>query len=223
MNLIYCSGGNPLLSQIAFEEGWMLGFRSDNNMGSCKHPVSFIDVDYKHPDFEKHLETVSRYHPKYATVPDLSEKAILNQDIDRAVRQAERLQPHCEIVLIVPKLSGQIALLPQSIAIGYSVPSRYGGAQYPLWELSGRRVHLLGGSPRKQIQAYLHLSAIASVVSLDGNYSQAQAVKYAMYWERHKWHYHPEKATGGKDLYAECWRLSCRNLMREWHNLTSFS
>lgn len=219
IDLCYCSGGNPTLSQIAYEEGWMLGFRSDNNMGSCKHPVSLIDVDYKKPDFEKHLEVVARYHPKYATVPDLSEQGISQQDISRAIDQAQRLQPHCETVLIVPKLSGQVVLLPQSIAIGYSVPSRYGGAQYPSWELAERRIHLLGGSPRKQMQAYLHLSAIATVMSADGNYAHKMAISYAMYWQKHKWHYHPEKGNGGKDLYAECWRWSCRNLMDAWQKL----
>src|SRR5712691_8782900 len=178
ISLIYCSGGNPVLSNIAYEEGWQLGFRSDASMGSCPHPVSFIDVDYKKPDFARHLEVVARYHPKYATVPDLSEEQITDQDIDRAIEQAEQLAPHSEIVLIVPKLSGQIALLPQDIAIGYSVPSRYGGASYPLWELAGRRVHLLGGSPRRQIQSYLHLSAIATVMSADGNYSHKLSISY---------------------------------------------
>lgn len=216
--LIYCASGNPLLVDIAHEEGWQLGMRSDAS--PMKYPPVFIDVDYKKPDFKKHLEVVKRYHPKYATVPDLSEIEMNEQDVTRALEQAERLQPHCEIVLIVPKLPGQIAMLPQGIAIGYSVPSTYGGAQYPLWELSGRRVHLLGGSPRKQIQAYLHLSAIAEVMSIDGNYSQAQAVKYAMYWEKHRWHYHPLKEQNGKDLYQECWRWSCRNLLAAWKQIS---
>ena len=220
MDLIYCSGGNPLLSQIAYEEGYLLGFRSDANMGGYACPVSFIDIDYKKPNWKRHLEIVQRYHPKYATVPDLSEQEVSQDDVARALAQAEQLQPHCEIVLIVPKLSGQIAMLPQDIAIGYSVPSGYGGAQYPSWELSGRRVHLLGGSPRKQMQAYLHLSAMAEVMSADGNYAHGQAIKYAMYWQKHQWRYHPEKGTGGKDLYQECWRWSCHNLMAAWKQIS---
>lgn len=220
IDLIYCAGGNPLLSQIAYEEGYLLGFRSDANMANCKYPVSFIDIDYKKPDFEKHLGVVSRYHPKYATVPDLSEQEVSREDIDRVLAQAERLQLHCEIVLVVPKLTGQITLLPPHFAIGYSVPSRYGGAKYPLWELAGRKIHLLGGSPKKQMQAYLHLSAIAEVMSIDGNYAQSQAVKYAMYWHRHKWLYHPEKDAGGKDLYQECWRWSCQHLMTAWKQIS---
>ena len=167
IDLIYCAAGNPALVDIAHETGWQLGMRSDAS--PMKYAPLFIDVDYKKPDFEKHLTIVARHHPKYATVPDLSETEMSEADIARAIKQAERLQPHCETVLIVPKLCGQIAMIPPDIAIGYSIPSSYGGAQYPLWELSGRRVHLLGGSPRKQMHAFLHLSAIAEGTSADGN------------------------------------------------------
>lgn len=71
IDLMYCAGGNPRLSHIAHEEGWLLGFRSDKHMGDF--PVCFIDVEYRKPDFEKHLEVVEQWKPKYATVPDLSE------------------------------------------------------------------------------------------------------------------------------------------------------
>lgn len=218
MDIIYCAAGNPLLVDIACEEGWLLGMRSDAS--PMRYPPVFIDIDYKHPDFEKHLAQVAHYHPQYATVPDLSEQEVTLQDVERATAQAEQMQPYCETVLIIPKLSGQIALLPEYIAIGYSVPSRYGGAQYPLWELAGRRIHLLGGSPRKQFQAYLHLSAIAEVMSIDANYHQAQAINYAMYWQRDQWHYHPRKGeSDARDLYPECFRWSCRNLMQAWKKL----
>jgi hypothetical protein len=183
-------------------------------------PITFVDIDYEHPNFAKHFEEVKRHHPRYATVPDLSDSRVCHKDIDRAIRQAQQLVNYCEIPLIVPKLSGQTALLPRDQAIGYSVPSGYGGAQFPIWELAGRRVHLLGGSPKKQIQAYLHLSAIAEVMSIDSNYAQGQAVKYAMYWKNHRWHYHPKKDAGCRDLYLECWRWSCIHLRATWEHLT---
>jgi hypothetical protein len=219
VDLIYCAGGNPRLSQIAVEEGWLIGFRSD--YAAPKLPISFVDVEYKNPDFEKHLEVVVKHRPKYACVPDLSEKQVSWEDIDRAIKQSELLSTYCEIPLIVPKLSGQIDMLPPSIAIGYSVPSRYGGAQYPLWELAGRRVHLLGGSPKKQWQVFLHLSAIAEVISADGNYAQKQATRFAEYWTGKKWLEHPDYQTGKKDLYFECWRWSCQNIRQYWRRLAS--
>lgn len=218
IDLIYCAAGNPILVDIAHEAGWLLGMRSDAS--PMKYHPTFIDVDYKKPDFEKHLDVVARYHPKYATVPDLSEETTSIADVERALRQAERLQPYCEVVLLVPKLSEQLTHIPQEMAIGYSIPSSYGGAKYLPWELAGRHIHLLGGSPRKQMDAYLHLSAIATVMSADGNYAQKQAVNYAMYWYRHTWQYHPHKKSNAKNLYQECWQWSCRNLFQAWERIT---
>jgi len=217
IDLIYCAGGNPRLSQIASEEGWLLGFRSDKTLGG--YTASFVDIDYKQPDFARHLAVVARHQPKYAVVPDLSEAGVTMEDIDRAISQASQLAQYCEIPLIVPKLSGQLTLLPTSIAVGYSVPSRYGGASYPLWELAGRRVHLLGGSPRKQFQVYLHLSGIAEVMSADGNYAQKQAVRYAEYWTGKKWTEHEDTLQGKVDLYLECFRRSCRNIRAYWQQI----
>lgn len=216
IDLIYCAGGNPRLSQIAYEEGYQLGHRSDKFMGDF--PVVFVDIDYKRPNFERHLEIVKRHQPHYATVPDLSESEVSQADIDRAVKQAEQIAPYCDIPLIVPKLPGQIAMLPKRIAVGYSIPTSYGGAKFDLTELEGRRVHLLGGSPKKQMQIYADLAGKATVMSADGNYAQGQAVKYAMYWDQ-RWLYHPRKAPGVKDLYFECWRWSCRNIRAAWQVL----
>ncbi len=217
LDLIYCAGGNPRLSQIAHEEGWLLGFRSDKTMGTFA--ASFVDIDYKQPDFERHLAVVARHQPKYAVVPDLSEAGVTMEDIDRAISQAGELAQYCEVPLIVPKLSGQIDMLPRSIAVGYSVPSRYGGASYPLWELAGRRVHLLGGSPKKQFQVYLHLAGIAEVMSADGNYAQKQAVRYAEYWTGKKWIEHEDVKQGRENLYLECFRRSCRNIRAYWQQI----
>jgi hypothetical protein len=217
IDLIYCAGGNSRLSLIAHDEGWQLGYRSDKSMGDF--PVIFVDIDYKRPNFDKHLEVIKRHRPRYAVVPDLSESVVCQADIDRALEQASQLMPYCAIPLIVPKLSGQIAMLPVDIAIGYSVPTSYGGAQYPLAELKGRRVHLLGGSPKRQMQIYVELQGIATVMSIDGNYAQGQAVKYAMFYENDRWHYHPRKAEGARDLYFECWQWSCRNIYATWSNL----
>jgi hypothetical protein len=218
IDLIYCAGGNPRLSQIAVEEGFLIGFRSD--YAAPAHPISFVDVEYRNPNFMAHLETVKKHRPKYATVPDLSEKAVSRDDVARAIQQAERLAPYCEIPLIVPKLSGQLGMIPTEYAIGYSIPTSYGGAQYPLWELSGRKVHLLGGSPRKQLEIYRYLSCFAEVISADGNYAQLMATRFAEFWNGKKWIEHPKMKTGDKDLYFECWRWSCQHIYQDWKKLT---
>lgn len=116
LDLIYCAGDNERLTQLAHEEGFLIGIRSGRS--SHGYPVHFVDIEYKRPNFEKHLKAVMKHQPKYATVLDLSEKEVSQQDIERALKQYQQLTSYCQIPLIVPKLSGQIALLPQDIALG---------------------------------------------------------------------------------------------------------
>lgn len=216
IDLIYCAGANPRLSAIAHEAGYLLGIRSDR--ADYGLPISFVDIDYKRPDFHAHLEVVKKHAPKYATVPDLSETEVSWRDALDKIAMAHILANYCEIPLIIPKLSGQIEMIPPEYAIGYSVPTSYGGAQYPLWELAGRRVHLLGGSPHEQMLAYCYLQAAGAVISADGNMAQKIAIRFAKYWHKGQWVEHPQRGTGQKDLYLDCWRRSCANIQQAWQS-----
>jgi hypothetical protein len=213
IDIIYCAGANPLFMSIA-EPFCKLGIRSDR--ADYGFPINFVDIDYKKPNWANHLRVVGKHAPKYATVPDLSEMEVSDADIERAVNQARQLQAYCKIVLVIPKLPGQIALLPPDIAIGYSVPTSYGGAQYPLWELTGRHVHLLGGSPHEQMNLYPYIAAAGTVLSADGNMAQKVAIRFAKYWDQGKWVKHPQHGQGKKDLYLDCWQRSCANIHSQW-------
>jgi hypothetical protein len=220
IDLIYCAGGNPLLSQIAFEEGWQLGVRSDkSHVGGLK--VNFVDIRYKKPNFEKHLRRVAKERPKYAIVPDLSDKEVHEADIEQAIFRAFKLADYCEIPLIVPKLPGQVLTIPKEIAIAYSIPTRYGGAQYPVWELVGRRVHLLGGNPHSQLKYYRHIQGMAQVISADGNMAQKLAVEKLKFWQcggrvGGQWVEWPLRGKENQDQYPHCWRQSCKNIYAMW-------
>lgn len=219
IDLIYCAGSNPRLTQIAYEVGYLLGIRSDR--ADYGFPISFVDIDYKRPDWTLHLSVVRRHRPKYATVPDLSEECVSEHDVVRTVMQAEQLRDYCEVVLVIPKLAGQIALLPEGIALGYSVPSLYGGVRsIPIWEFAGRTVHLLGGSPHAQMKLYRYLASDGLVGSADGNMAQKMAVKYAKYWDAGRWVKHPEYRQGVEDLYLDCWQRSCQNIQKVWRRLS---
>jgi len=220
-DLIYCAGDNERLTKIAHEAGFLIGIRS----GRAAHgySVRFVDIEYRRPNFEKHRKTVMRHWPKYATVLDLSEDEVFEQDIERALTQYRELAVCCEIPLIVPKLPGQIAMLPADIALGYSIPTSYGGARYPLWELEGRRIHLLGGSPHEQMELYKILSTSAHVMSADGNMAQKMATGFAKFWQSGVWVPHPERHTHTPDLYLDCWQRSCTNIQAVWQRLTELS
>jgi hypothetical protein len=211
LDLIYCAGGNEKLARIAHEEGWLLGVRSDR--WHHPYPLTLIDINYKNPKFEKHLTRVAKERPKYATVTDLSDQSLDPYDIERAVTQAERLKDYCQFPLIIPKLAGQLDLIPKEWAIGYSVPTTYGGASFLLWEIIGRKVHLLGGSPHRQIELGFFFNVAGQMLSADGNMAQKMAVGFLKYWDNAVWVRWP---TSNRDEYYECFRLSCRNIREAW-------
>lgn len=216
LDLIVCTGGNREFFQVACETGYMLGLRS--GYASYGYDIQFVDSEYQRPNFERHLRTIMKYRPKYAVVPDLSDKSVSVADIERAMRQYEEVSQYCQIPLVVPKLPGQIALLPTDVAIGFSVPSSYGGARYDLYELQNRRVHLLGGSPGDQMEVFRQLAGRANVLSVDGNMAMGAARNWAQYWDG-GWVDHPEKGTEGVSVYLDCWRKSCENIRRSWERL----
>jgi hypothetical protein len=221
LDLIYCAGDNARLTEIAAQAGLLIGIRSGRSAHG--YAVRFVDVEYQRPNFEKHLRAVARHRPKYATVPDLSESEVSTQDVARALKQYEQLSDVCAIPLIVPKLPEQLALLPQDVAVGYSIPTTYGGVSQRMkpWHFEGRRIHLLGGSPHAQIALYQQLSLCAEVTSADGNMAQLMATQYARYWDQGHWVAHPARGTHTPDLYLDCWRWSCAAIRRAWGHLVT--
>lgn len=211
IDLIYCAGANRRLMAIAQDAGWLLGVRSDRQ--SYGFPVSFVDIDYRRPNWEWHRRRVAKEHPVYATVPDLSETVIDMAEIEVALARADELANDCAVPLLVPKLASQLALIPPQYAVAYSVPSSYGGAQYSPWRLAGRRVHLLGGSPQLQRRIVASLRGIADVLSVDGNMAQKVAMTKLNYWEAGVWKKMPR---GAPDSPYHCWAISCRNIVSMW-------
>lgn len=169
MRLIWCQGGNPASVRLAIEAGWWYGFRSDNNHYAERFgPVALLDSHWQAAkvDWPRHVAVAARLRPLLATVPDTMSTA----EVDRTLRQAEQLAPHCATLLVVPKAADIILQIPRQIAgvpiiLGYSVPTSYGGSELPLWDYLGWPIHLLGGNARRQLDCcrYLH------VVSADGN------------------------------------------------------
>lgn len=209
LDLIYCAGSTPRLMQAAYNAGWLLGVRSDKL--SYGLPIAFVDVHYRAPDWSRHLRYVMREQPRYAVVPDLSENEVSEVDVKRALTQADELASYCQTPLIVPKLAGQLPLIPAQYAIAYSVPSTYGGAQFGPWLLAGRRVHLLGGSPSTQRRIYRYLRGVATVTSVDGNMAQKVLSKLGYWSSSNVW----VKAPRGTN-YMECWERSLANIAAMW-------
>ena len=177
------------------------------------------------------MAALAEHRPTYATVLDWEAPEQLPVVLDWAEEAAQ----YAENVLIVPKVIGGIGKLPRTIGgkrviLAYSVPTRYGGTAVPVWEFAGWPIHILGGSPQVQMQAWRYLHGIADVVSADGNYSQSMAVRYCQFWRpgdaryaaNRWWPKLEEVGNGtqwGEDAPYEAFRRSCENIMQAWHQL----
>lgn len=163
---------------LAVKSGWLYGLRSSDGVcGTVErqeaHRPQFIDNHYHHYDHKQHLSAVQRWKPKYATVRDIMTKAqckaagIEFYPLEQILEWASELSAHAENVILIPKYDC-IDKLPERYMLGYSIPTSYGGTPLSIEHFKGRRVHLLGGSPRRQVQYFQALQD--EVVSLDNNY-----------------------------------------------------
>ncbi len=135
------------------------------------------DQDWKTPDREGYMRALATHRPAVATVLDWERPEQLPEVMSWAEEAAQHVR---ESVLLVAKVPGAVGLLPRTVGgkrlvLAYSVPTSYGASPLGLWELAGWPVHLLGGSPQRQLTLWSYLKGICDVVSADGNMAHQQA------------------------------------------------
>lgn len=223
--LIYCADGNPVFAKAAIKAGWLYGARLP---ATVYETVSFADQDWRNPDRKKYMAALAMHNPLMATVLDWEQEEQLPTVLSWAEEAAQHVR---ESVLIIPKVSGLVPLLPRSIGgkrvvLAYSVPTNYGGSPLHLLEFAGWPVHLLGGSPQKQIELWRYLHCISEVVSADGNMAHQQAHRCRVWRHRRsgKGHWHQLNSLGdcrtdGANL--EAFRLSLSAIRRAWVEVTN--
>jgi hypothetical protein len=218
--LIYCAGKNAMFEQTALDAGYKLGAQLP---ATTYHPLYFADQDWKRPDRQRYMAALASHRPSMATVLDWEQYEQLGEVLDWAEEAAQ----YAEQVLIVPKVQGGIDCLPRAIGgatvvLAFSVPTKFGGTGVPLWEFAGWPIHLLGGSPHAQMHYWSHLSAIADVVSADGNMANKMS-HGCRFWSQEKgpkghWRNLREVGLGnyGKNSNLEAFRRSCENIIAAW-------
>ena len=222
--LVYCAGGNRRLAEIATSAGYRYGAQLPNTV---YYPLYMADQDWKKPNRAAYMKALARHRPTVATVLDWER----DEQLPEVLSWAEEAAQYTERVMVVPKVIGGIGRIPRrvgdrDVVLAYSVPTRFGGSQVPVWELAGWPVHLLGGSPNAQIKTWLTLRGMADVVSADGNMAQKMANRHAQFWM-------PGTATYAKNRFwptlteadgkrwghnapDEAFRRSCENIMAAW-------
>lgn len=216
--LIYCAGKNRRFEAVAHAAGYRLGAQLPN---AVYHPIYFADQNWKRPDRSRYMAALARHRPHMATVLDLERPAQLTEVLD----WAEDAARYVEQVLIIPKYSGAVDDLPCAIGgadvvLAYSVPTRFGGTDVPIWEFYDWPVHLLGGSPHRQME----LTHYLNVVSVDGNMANKMA-HCGRFWSAQKgpkghWRNLREiDADLETDNNLEAFRRSCENIAAAWRIL----
>lgn len=227
MDLIYCADGNERFASLAIDAGFRYGARLP---ATVYFPPWFADQDWRDPDRRAYMDALREHEPVMATVLDWERPDQLVEVLDWAEEAAQ----YVKRVLIVPKVIGGIPRIPdrvggKPVVLAYSVPTRYAGSEVPLWEFAGRPVHLLGGSPHRQMEIWHYLTPIASVVSVDGNMANKMATRWTGVWvpgtsrgASNRWWPTLQELTGGwwgDDATYEAFRRSCENIMATWERL----
>lgn len=167
------------------------------------------------------MEMLQHHRPTMATVLDLERP----DQRTEVLEWAEEAAQYAERVLIIPKYSGAADGLPRRIGsadviLAYSVPTRFGGTEVPIWEFSGWPVHLLGGSPHSQMR----LTRYLDVVSVDGNMANKMATARGQFWTNgtatyakdRYWPKLSEIGWYGENAPLEAFRRSCQNIATAW-------
>lgn len=219
--VIYCSSGNYAFADLAIRYGLTYGARVPDTL--YRHP-EFTDQDWRKPDRSGYMEALKKIRPRLATVLDWEREDQFDEVMSWADQAAEFVS---ESVIIIPKVMGGAIRIPDRvrgipIRLGYSVPTRYGGTELPLWEFHNRPVHLLGGHPKKQYQ----IASYLDVHSVDTNYMQRAAISRGQFFAASGLAsatntYFPmlkESAFGdiGQDVPYFAFELSCMNMVSMW-------
>ena len=209
MDIIYCAGGGQKLAEIAIEEGFLYGSRSDDiRKLRCN---GLIDINWKMYDWDDHLVKIENHKPKYAVVPDIMRKT----ELERALTQGEAILTLGSKPIIIPKIPGICKQIPEDYVIGISIPTSYAGFLPEVAELRGRKVHLLGGSPPQQREVFWYLSSFdVEIGSVDIN-CHSKASDYGSYWNGQRW-YDKDRDWIGK---YEAFRRSCKGIMNMWRQM----
>jgi hypothetical protein len=217
--LIMCAGKNPRFAASAMAHGWVYGAQLP---GTVYGSLSFADQNWRTPRKDAYLAALAVHRPALATVLDWEHPA----QYDEIMQWAAECAALVDVVIIIPKVPGTLDAIPQtigaaSVRLGYSVPTSHGGTQVPVWEFGTRPVHLLGGSPHKQMDLCHYLN----VVSADGNMASKMAHR-ATFWRKRKgqkghWVNLHEIGRGDEhDAPYTAFDLSMQHIMAAWHEQT---
>lgn len=182
----------------AFDLGFLTGFREDcsyqqQQFQHLELPVGMLDNDFRNPNLDRYAERLLEHEPAVAVIGDAYDVTQARSYV-RTIQELEADLPETEFI-VVPKCRDAIEAIPDDIVLGYS----RGYADLLAHEFSdavdwrGRRVHILGGSPPKQLavidkltQPTLTGDPPADVVGMDWN-GLHRGAQFGEFWTSEGW------------------------------------
>ncbi|MXR43142.1 hypothetical protein GRX01_17585 [Halobaculum sp. WSA2] len=182
----------------AFRLGYLPGFRENCGYQADQYQdltlsVGMLDNDFRNPDLERFVDRFFEYEPQVGVIGDVYDHAAVDDHV-AAAREIQGSFPDAELI-IVPKSQAVIDAIPDDIVLGYS----RGYADRLAHEFSdpadwrGRRVHILGGSPPKQLDAIRQLTRPtltddppADIVGVDWN-GLHRGAQFGEFWTADGW------------------------------------
>ena len=191
---IQVAGNNTKWPEICRNAGIAYGSRHDDKIRAWP---TMIDINWKKYDWPKYLDILKLHKPIMAMVADYEapeqKETMLSQVQD--LRDLGILR-----IMVCPKFNEAIADIPNDCVIAVSVPSKYAGYIPPMQQLSGKKVHLLGGSPVKQREYSMKMNGVgANVISIDGN---SHTSADGRLWKHGRWQF-PKNGTPYYSLVQE--------------------
>jgi len=178
--------------------GFLPGFREDCGYQSDQYlnleiPVGMLDNDFRNPDLERFVDRFFEHEPQVGVIGDIFEPDAVDAHV-AAAREIRASYPEAELI-VVPKSRAVIDAIPNTLVLGYS----RGYADRLAHEFSdpadwrGRRVHILGGSPPKQLNAIRQLTRPtltdeppADIVGVDWN-GLHRGAQFGEFWTADGW------------------------------------
>jgi hypothetical protein len=218
VEVIVCLGNNKDVYEIIRRTGLRYGCRLPEDTPDGDG-VYFADQNWKKPNLDNYLRSIQKHKPHIATVIDIESEPLF----DEAMRWAYAISNHVRQIIMIPKIESAIERIPyeingSEIVLGYSVPTSHGGTPISIAQFVHRKVHLLGGSPHKQLK--LARENKLAINSIDNNYIWMKANKFGEYWtgkmngESRTWI--RSSMLSGKGGRLDAFEKSCINLLRAW-------
>ena len=149
-------------AQAIMETNARIGIEASNIWPFDFSPY-MVDFPFTDPNagFDEHLQKVKQLRPKLTVAPDIEK----GRKLDQVIRMGNKLLQHTDDVILVPK-SCHPSNIPDRFRVGLALDNFGTGSPYSVWDYRYcESVHILGGSPKLQLQVIQHLDNVKSVDS----------------------------------------------------------